>query len=82
VAAVAGEGKAVTSDRLRWVEKLRSAGKHRSWGREIDLRGAERRDFQRYSMQCSVPCMPVESKAGNLIIEEQQISGNVAIQER
>jgi hypothetical protein len=67
VAAVAGEEKAVTSDRLRWAEKLRSAGKHRSWGREIDLRGVERRDFQRYSLQCSVPCMPVVSKAGNRV---------------
>ena len=43
------------------------AGRHRSWGGEIGPRGAERRSTQRYLMRCSVPCMPVESKAGNRI---------------
>jgi len=32
---------------------------------ENSHRGAERRNVQRYCLQCSMPCMPVESKAGN-----------------
>ena len=31
------------------------------------LRGAERRNVRRCRLQCSVPCMPVVSKAGNRI---------------
>jgi hypothetical protein len=66
---VAGEGKAVTSDRPRAGEKKGcdapgsidpAAGENGCWG-------AERRSVQRSRLRCSVPGMPVVGKAGNRI---------------
>ena len=37
-----------------------AAGENSHWG-------AERRNVRRSCSQCSVPCMPVESKAGNQV---------------
>ena len=66
---VAGEGKAVTSDRPRAGEKKGcdapgsidpAAGENGCWG-------AERRSVQRSRLRCSVPGMPVVGKAANRI---------------
>ena len=34
---------------------------------ENGLWGAERRNVRRFCLQCSMPCMPVESQAGNQV---------------
>jgi len=68
--AVAGEGKAVSSDRSRQGEEVEGCGGLESidpWVGETGLRGAEQRGTRRSRTQCSVRCMPVVSKAGNRI---------------
>src|SRR5271157_1369913 len=66
---VAGEGKAVTSDRPRAGEKkgCDAPGSIDPAAGENGCRGAERRSVQRSRLRCSVPGMPAVGKAGNRI---------------
>jgi hypothetical protein len=67
VAAVAGEQKAVTSDRFRAEGSSGEPGSIDPGAGENSQRGAERRNARRFCPQCSMPCMPVESQAGNQV---------------
>ena len=62
--AVAGEGKAVTSDRSRRGEEVEGRGALEGidpGAGETGFRGAEQRGARRSWTQCSVRCMPVVS---------------------
>jgi hypothetical protein len=68
--AVAGEGKAVASVRLRRGEEIEGCGELEGidpGAGETSFRGAEQRGTRRSWTQCSVRCMPVVSQAGNRV---------------
>ena len=65
--AVVGEGKAVTSYRSRSGEDCGEPGSIDPEARETELEGSREANVRRFRLQCSVPCMPVVSKAGNRV---------------